>query len=77
MRTCVAGLVLAAMAGCTLGTGARVEQPILLDYARSEIVRTRDVSRYRCSEGLLVVERLSSSQRRITCGAVAVPALLR
>lgn len=77
MRTCTTGLVLATMAGCTLGTGARVEQPILLDYARSEIVRARDVSRYRCGDGLLIVEHLSSSQLRITCGTVAVPRLLR
>jgi hypothetical protein len=70
-------LAAAALFGCAMQGTTAVEEPIWLEYADSQVVRADDVPRYRCTEGLLIVERLSSTQRKITCGGDAVPALLR
>lgn len=75
---CVIPTILAAVAlsSCaTQGTSA-VERLIWLDYADSELVRADDVSRYRCTQGLLLVERLNITERKVTCGHTT-PALLR
>jgi hypothetical protein len=67
----------AALSSCAIQGTSAWQEPVWLDFADSQIVRADDVSRYRCTEGLLVAERISSGKRKVTCGSDAVPALLR
>jgi hypothetical protein len=48
-----------------------------LGFAQSRLVRADQVERYRCAEGLLVVEHVSSGFRKITCGRGSTAVLLR
>lgn len=66
-----------ALSSCTIQGSSASGELEWLEFADSLIVRADDVPRYRCVEGLLIVERLSSAQRKVTCGSDAVPALIR
>lgn len=63
--------------GCAIQSVPGTKVPLWLDYSRSTIVREDLAERYRCREGFLIVERISSGRRRLTCGTAAIPALLR
>ncbi len=68
------GLLL--LASCTTSTSIRDDR-IWLGHGDSELVHRDQVSRYGCSDGLLIVERLSSRQRKVVCGTDATSVLLR